>query len=228
MVVRNQVWALSPDSAGRRGGAARARTTHADYSSVRHAAARPKYSSACPAAAKPVPLREAREAREEASRACRAESKPCRSASHNWLPQPHCHGDHDEPALARLAATGPPRSARSPPDRALRRGAQEARHRGEAHRGARARRELAVSQVTAWTRPCPWRRHFAREPSVEAREHPQQTGSGPAAAASISAGRTGPRSRPSSASGRTSSSRRTCSGRSARGSGSRELARAPR
>jgi|SRR5438445_1597522 len=61
----------------------------------------PRRSKACA-------LRDAREAREEASRACRAESKPCRSASHNWLAQPHCHGDHDETALARLAATGPP------------------------------------------------------------------------------------------------------------------------
>ncbi len=29
----------------------------------------------------------------------------------HWLPQPHCHGDHrDGTALARLAATGPPRA----------------------------------------------------------------------------------------------------------------------
>src|SRR6266571_525819 len=61
-------------------------------------------------------LREVREAREEASRACRAESKPCRSASHNWLLQPHCHGDHrDETALARVAARGPPRALDSHP-----------------------------------------------------------------------------------------------------------------
>ena len=62
----------------------------------------PRRSKACA-------FREAREAREEASRACRAESKPCRSASHTGYPSRTATAtNRDETALARLAATGPP------------------------------------------------------------------------------------------------------------------------
>ena len=64
----------------------------------------PRRSKACA-------LREAREAREEASRACRAESKPCRCASHTGYPSRTATATTaTRRRSSGLAATGPPRA----------------------------------------------------------------------------------------------------------------------